>query len=570
MRIENVAPTADEHGASPSSPGADRHAQNADRQIARMKSNYAIFDSYVAKAQKSLEQGNLETAGGYALMGAWVAAHMHCGFFASPRIERILNKIGRQIPSSLPTTDRAGRPEQVKRVLHVSGEITAVGGLATMLRRWIESDPGREHSVALTQQYDQPSALITAAVSRAGGSIHLLSRAGGLAAKVTKLRQLASEHDLIVLHIPNSDVVAPIAFAEPKRFPPVLFLNHSDHMFWIGSTISQVVGSMRKAALDICEKRRYVEKKRSVLLPILVSPTARTKDREAAKAALGLDPSALLLISVARAQKYRTISGVSYADTHSELLKRFPNALLMVVGGGERPDWADASAAVGGRIQSLTPRDPKPYFEAADIYLDSFPFCSATSMMEAAGYGLPCVSRFVLPPEARICGMDHPGLAGPLVESTNDQDYIASLERLMSDPKLRARIGEATEKSVLDANVSPGWNKYLEAAVARALELPPVDLEAILSGDFTEKLNFGEPDTRLEDIYGFAPPQAAILRHHLGLFPLSERLKLWIDVARARAFLGWKDAVKGLFRESLVFKLKDTRAVALSVWRPSQ
>lgn len=570
MGIEAVVRMTDEYAKSPSLFGADQRAQDADRQIARIKSNYAIFDSYVVKAQKNLEQGSLETAGGYALLGSWVAAHMHCGFFASPRIERILNEIGRKIPSSLPASSRVSRPDQVKRVLHVSGEVTAVGGLATMLRRWIESDPGREHSVALTQQYDQPSALMTAAVSSAGGTIHLLSRAGGLADKVTKLRQLASEHDLIVLHIPNSDVVAPIAFAETKRFPPVLFLNHSDHMFWIGSTISQVVGSMRKAALDICETRRFVEKRRSVLVPILVSPTARTKDREAAKAALGLGPSTLLLISVARAQKYRTMGGVSYADTHAALLKKFPDAILMVVGGGERSDWADVSESVGGRIQSLTPRDPKPYFEAADIYLDSFPFCSATSMMEAAGYGLPCVSRFVLPPEARICGMDHPGLAGPLVESTNDQDYVESLERLMSDPKLRAHIGEATEKSVRDANVSPGWNKYLEAAIARALELPPVDPEAILSGKVTEELNFGEPDTRLEDIYGFAPPQAAILRHHLGLFPLRERLRLWIDVARARAFLGWKDAIKGLFRESLAFKLKDARAAALSIRRAGQ
>jgi len=303
-----------------------------------------------------------------------------------------------------------------------------------------------------------------------------------------------------------------------------------------------------------------------MLVPILVSPTLRSKNRDAAKAALGLDPSSLLLISVARAQKYRTIDGVSYAEIHVPLLQKFPNATLMVVGGGDRPDWTDASAKVGRRIQTLTPRDPKPYFEAADIYLDSFPFCSATSMMEAAGYGLPCISRFVMPPEARICGMDHPGLSGSLIEATNSADYLESLGRLMSDHDYRARVGAATEQSVRNANVSPGWNRYLETAIAHALELPPIDPDNVLKGKLAEELNFGEPDVRLEAIYGFSPPRAAIVRHHLGLFPLHERLRLWIDVARARGFLGAKDAIKGLFRESFAFKIKDFRAALLPGW----
>jgi hypothetical protein len=317
---------------------------------------------------------------------------------------------------------------------------------------------------------------------------------------------------------------------------------------------------MRDAALNISETRRFIDKPRSVLLPILVSPTTRKLERAAAKQALGLDPSELLLVTVARAQKYRTIGGVSYADTHVPLLKKFPNATLLVVGGGERPDWAEASASVGGRIRSLSPRAPQPYLEAADIYLDSFPFCSATSMMEAAGYGLPCVSRFVLPREARICGMDHPGLAGPLLESSNDEDYLRSLERLMSDAEFRAQVGAATRQSVEEANVSPGWNRYLEAAIARALALPPVDPDAVLAGYEIEQVHLGEPDIRLEDIYGFSPPQVDVVRHHLGLFPMRERLRLWRQVWQAGGFTGVKQAMKCLLPEWLIFRIKDARA----------
>ncbi|MFN3875643.1 MAG: aldehyde dehydrogenase family protein, partial [Flavobacteriales bacterium] len=45
-----------------------------------------------------------------------------------------------------------------------------------------------------------------------------------------------------------------------------------------------------------------------------------------------------------------------------------------------------------------------------DIYVDSYPFVSSTSMMEAAGLGVPLVSRFYGPREARIFAINHPGI----------------------------------------------------------------------------------------------------------------------------------------------------------------
>ena len=524
----------------------------------RIRSNYANFDVHAQNAERCFARGDLEASAAHASLAAWVAAHSHCGFFASPRIERLLTAIGKRMVTPLPPVD-AKRTEPFRRVLHVSGEVSAVGGLATMLRRWIESDPGRTHSVALTQQAGACPDQLVETVTKAGGRIHLLSRIGGLRRIVGELRSIARGYDIIVLHIPNSDVVASIAFADTARFPPVLFLNHSDHMFWVGAAISQVVGSMRKAACDITGERRYIEERRNLLLPILVSPVVRQRSREDAKKALSLDPSTVLMVSVARVQKYRSIDGVSYADTHVPVLKRYPNAQLIVVGGGDRPDWSEASNAVGGRISSLPPQDPRPYLEAADIYVDSYPFSSATSMMEAAGYGLPCAGRFILGEAARICGMDHPGLAGPLLEAKNDAGYVENLSKLISDPDLRARLGAEIQSSVAGANVSPGWNSYLEAAFARAAELPPVDSDAQFDGHPTEELRFGEPDIRLEDIYGFSPPQIDLVRGHLGIFPLRERLRLWMDVLRAGAFVGVKDAVKGLLPRWLVLRIKNSR-----------
>jgi hypothetical protein len=246
------------------------------------------------------------------------------------------------------------------------------------------------------------------------------------------------------------------------------------------------------------------------------------------------------------------LGDVSYADTHVPILKKHPEALLIVVGAGSPKDWDSASIAVEGRIRSLPEQDPKMYLEAADIYVDSYPFCSATSMMEAAGYALPCVTRFPHPPAARICGMDHPGLAGPLIEARNDADYLQEVSRLIEDGARREQAGVAIEQSVRQSNVAPGWRNFLEAAYTRAAELPAVDPSKMFAGGQDEECHLGEPDVRLQSIYGFQVQPLNSLRKRLSNLPALERIARWNDVRREIGFGSSKDAARYLLPEWLV------------------
>ena len=306
----------------------------------------------------------------YAATAATIATHKHCGVFASPRLEAVLSAVGRQIISCA-TTRRPGGHRPFRKVLHVGSELSAVGGLTRMISRWIDADADRVNSLVLTQHRGEIPQHLTAAVARSGGQTVQLNRTFGSRFDWARtLRRIGSEHDVIVLHIHCEDVIPILAFADERGLPPVLFLNHADHLFWLGTSVAHLVLNLREAATDISISRRGIETSRNFLLPTIVDSTTRRHSRSAAKLKLGLQPEMLLLLSVARKPKYRSLNGVSFADRHVRLLEKYPQAHLIVVGSGEPDDWQAAKKRVKGRITGLAEvPDPRLYFEAADIYV---------------------------------------------------------------------------------------------------------------------------------------------------------------------------------------------------------
>ena len=491
----------------------------------RILANFARFKAEVDLAAGAYAKGELEMAAFYAATASTIATHTHCGIFSSPRLEAILNAIGRQIAPGDKAAKRS-RTGAFKKVLHVGSELSSVGGLTRMISRWIDADSERTSSVVLTQHRGEVPGHLTDAIQRSGGELHRLNRSiGSRFDWVRKLRQIATGHDVIILHIHCEDVIPVLAFADESGLPPILFLNHADHLFWLGTSVADLVLNLRDAATDISISRRGVPADRNFLLPTIVAPTTRLQSRADAKAALGLRPDSVVLLSVARRPKYRTIDGMSFADRHVKLLEKFPKAQLIVVGSGEADDWQAAKARVGGRITGLSEvSDPKRHFEAADIYVDSYPFVSSTSMMEAAGYGLPAVTIFTLPDAARIFGINHVGLVGTCLVARTADEYDTMLERLVVDEAFRDELGESARGAIDRLHVPPGWCSSLEAALARLRSLPARVNDAVAIDAIVETPSFGSPDNIHQDIVGAEPNMPEIKMIYLGPLPLRQRI----------------------------------------------
>jgi hypothetical protein len=542
------------------SPAPVRRPMSSDDPDFDPRNIFLEYENYLGQAQRLFSQGDLQSASVYAAIAAHIALRPHPGFFAAPRLERLLVDIGRRTSERSAYLRILDPSRRIRSILHVVTEMTPVGGLTNMLGRWIRADAARMHSVALTHHRGPLHGAVAGAAAESGGRVLRLNKSvGGQIEWARRLRNLARGFDAIVLHAYSQDVIPTMAFSEPGKRPPVLLLNHGDHLFWLGVSTSDVIINLRDAAQDLSITRRGVEERRNVMVPTIVEPAKRTRSRERAKQELGLGPNATLLFSAARGMKYRTTNGRSFADTHIELMRRHPNALLYVLGPGDPEDWRAACAAAGGRIRPL-PETPqtKVYYEAADIYVDSFPFVSSTSMMEAAGLETPLVSRFYGPKEARIFAINHPGIDAPTLHARNEAEYIAHLDRLIRDPDLRARKGKEAREAVLHYHTPPSWMNFIEKAYALAAALPPIDPLAQLAGMPNETFSNGEPDRSLYDVFGYDPDNPAkLIRNYLGLLPRAQRVALWRDLRREGGFATTRDAVRGLMPDWLVRTLKD-------------
>lgn len=504
-------------------------------QEARMADNFALFEHYLQRAQDYFAEGEYAAAAAHCAIASHIPVQNHCGMFWSPRAEKILTDIARRTETPGP---KHPRPKQYKRVLSVMTQAADVGGLTKMLTQWVRADNGREHTLALTQHRGPTPQFVVDAFESTGGKVHHLNyRPGGHIEWAQYLRRMAQDFDLVILHTHCEDVVPVIAFGatETEKYPHVLILNHADHLFWYGPSVCHLNIDLRDAAMDLSVARRGIAAERNILMPTLSESITRTRSREEAKRELGVAQDAILMVSVARQLKYKTLHGVSYADIHAPILEKHPNVSLIVVGAGEQDDWAPHYAKFGDRLKT-TPQTPNPkiYFEAADIYVDSYPFVSSTSMMEAAGYGAPGVTIFTYPEQTRIFGINHVALVGKVMQATSFEQYREMLDQLIGDPALREKMGRESGEAVAREHNNPGWKRWLEAVYARAAELPALDNRDMLKG--VEAPHFGEPDWRHEDIFGGNWPIQQIVKSYIGVLPLHQRMAHWRELQGAGVF----------------------------------
>lgn len=423
------------------------------------------YRSLLARVAPLIDGGHYQAAAAAAQVAANHAVLWHPGRFVCPDIEALLARLGAEaLPHPGAIAPEAGR------VLHVATEFYAVGGHTRMAAHWMNEDDGHRHSLVITRQHEPVPACLSEAVARSGGSVRLLNRSpGDLLRWARQLQPMLARAELVVLHVHSMDVIPFLALAGMKRRPPVIFVNHADHLFWIGADFVDLVLSSRASGDRLTASRRGIPESRRALVPLCLELPDLSLSRAEARRQLGIGDEEVVILSVARALKFKRVGNEEYPDPLVPLLQANPSARLLVLGPGGKVDWSRAEAAVPGRVTAVeaTP-DTAPYFAAADIYLDSFPFVSITSMLEAGLRGLPLVTRHPFGPACEVMGSDSPGIEPEILRAETTEGVIGILQDLIADPDLRRRVGRRTAAAIAETHVGAGWRSGIEGVYRRA------------------------------------------------------------------------------------------------------
>lgn len=428
-----------------------------------------LFNRAIAKAEATFEKGNLNTAIAWAQTAAHLASVRHPGFYVSRQLEELLLKIAEKINPSLKThVDYPYKTRQNSlkmHVLHVATEVYTGGGHSAFITRWIENTKANStHSLITTNSSNAlPEGLFWAIEESDGWHLSLPSMTHTLVERALLLRHLAdSWADVVVLTIHPFDTIPTVAFGV-EGGPPILFCNHADHQFWVGASVIDVPVEYHASGGLVSRKRRGIND--SQVLPIPLSKhSGNAPNSKTVRSKLALKDNQVMLLTVARDEKYLPYDGVDFFDAIVEFLKQHPNVWLFAVGPTHQGRWVEASALTGGRIKALGQIDRQfldEFFDSAAVYLSSFPCGSVTAMLEAGLHGVPLVGlqNSEMP---HLTGQDDVAFEGLPIYAVSAEEMFLLLESLIENRSYNKECAINAQKRIENTHCPPAWNSYLD------------------------------------------------------------------------------------------------------------
>lgn len=441
----------------------------------RILANSLHFHALLQSAYAAWEQDKPDIAAGLAQHAAYFAWYNGIGQMVSRELEDLLLAIGE---AHVPPPTARHHQTTPQRVLHILTAAYGIGGHTRLARRWIEHDTGRNHSLVLTQQGSLPvpeSLQQTLRVS-ARQLLNLTDGNSNYLDRARQLRQAAEGYDLVVLHTHPHDVIPMIALATLPAEIPVLFLNHVSYVFWLGASISNLIVNLAQGCIDFSARRRGLPLENcNAILPIPLELPLASISRADIRCQLGIGNDDIVLFSSGSAQKYTPVDGIDFRDFVRSALRKHPKTHLCIAGPQPNDFWQALAEEAPGRIHPLGLLDDSThasFYHAADIYLDSLPLGSGTSILEAASTGLPIL--VFAPPswQAANLGFEQDHIPRDLHFFESRAAYEERLDALITAPEQRRFFGNAVSALVRRSGMGPLWTTLLEDAYALAARIP--------------------------------------------------------------------------------------------------
>lgn len=355
------------------------------RKINFIKKNKIVFEDLkkICKKESSEEEKAI-----LLKIVAYFATFKHTGAFSDNDIEELLCNISQK--HKMNTIFKYKK----NSFLHIMTECYETGGHTRIVERWINnSNINQKHSIVFTEQIkNNIPKWLTKAIIKKNGDIFDLSDNTQIIDKALRLREIASEYEYIILHIHMFDIIPILAFGTKSFNRPIIFVNHADHLFWLGISISDLIINIRKDGLKITSTRRGSVN--GVVLPVPLEYKKNVLDKKKCRVLIKVPENKKLIISVGSSYKYIPSNRNIFIETAINILKINSDVIFWVIGPDKYKEkqWREAYLNSKGRLNAIGNISKKVlnhYYFAADLYIESFPIDSATALIEAALNEIP-------------------------------------------------------------------------------------------------------------------------------------------------------------------------------------
>ncbi|MFO1511880.1 MAG: hypothetical protein U1F83_03035 [Verrucomicrobiota bacterium] len=426
-----------------------------------------VIQALLARMSAAQTRGDLEGAlqWGHAASGFIVFGGTF-GRLVSLELERATVSVAGTLPRYEWKRNERGSP----RILHVLTEAYELFGHTKLCRKWIEIDssPARHDVVLLAQEADVPENLRRSVESR-GGRLTKLDPTQPLLERARRLREIAfAEADAVVLHVHPQDLLPNVAFGVPGG-PPVIYVNHADHEFWVGGAVTDLVLDIRESGQEWTRWHRDIPRSRILPVPLEEDPLLlggvgkMSALRGETRKSLGIADKELVFLTIGSARKYEPMQGMSFLEAAEAILNRCPQARMIAVGPRPVGEWQAVAQRTGGRLMPVGNQSGLGRFHAAaDVYLEGMPAGSLTALLEVCLAGVPCVRApaRVRPPHAS----DGSALAS-VAQPVDVPAYVNEAVALAENETERRERGRELQRSVRETHCEIGWRRQLEQII---------------------------------------------------------------------------------------------------------
>jgi glycosyltransferase involved in cell wall biosynthesis len=392
-------------------------------------SNKQYFDASIRIAQKLFEEELYEDCINYIQKTAYFGWFNFSGYYKSHQLEILLAKIQQKILP--PFSSHHKSYFKTNKVLHICSEVHISGGHSKLLYNWIKNDVSKKHSILTTRQsVDELKSVSENYIDDILDIEYLSVKSDTIIESVKLLNQLQlNSFDVIILHIHPDETITNIVFSQKEITTPLWFINHADHVFWLGTSVADKILQIRDSNINIDLERRGISIERQFYLPIPIDDKSELNDVDIK------DGEKINILTTGTSYKFNPNEKYNFLREAYKIVQENPNVVFNIVGLSQDSKYAQeyqhTRIILHGGVSISQLEDIE---KSTHIYVEGFPMASFTALLQTALRRVPFVLHYQPLPLFKLFNESNDNA---IIYPKNLDEWHSNLTRLIKDRKSR-------------------------------------------------------------------------------------------------------------------------------------